>query len=112
MIISMKDKYIYRSRISEKKFREILRYFVLDIEAIKISKLVGISQNSIGKILKQIRILMASECEKVSYFSGKIEIDESYFLLHYVRNCKQKELKEFAVKEAEVLVEKHLFLVC
>ena len=27
MILSMKNKYIIRSRISEKKFREILKYF-------------------------------------------------------------------------------------
>lgn len=58
---------ICRFQISEKKFREILRYFVLDIETVKISKLVGISQNCIGKIFRQIRILMAIECEKVSY---------------------------------------------
>ncbi|NLK66016.1 MAG: IS1595 family transposase, partial [Campylobacteraceae bacterium] len=27
MISRMKNKYIYRSRISEKKFREIIKYF-------------------------------------------------------------------------------------
>lgn len=34
----VKDKYVIRSRISEKKFREILKYFAEDIEASKISK--------------------------------------------------------------------------
>ena len=79
MILSMKNKYIYRSRISEKKFREILKYFAQDIEATKIANLTGISRISINKILENIRILMASECEKISKFSGEIEIDESYF---------------------------------
>ena len=79
MILSMKNKYIYRSRISEKKFREILKYFAQDIEATKIANLTGISRISVNKILKNIRILMASECEKISKFSGEIEIDESYF---------------------------------
>ena len=37
MILSMKNKYIYHSRISEKKFREILKYFTEDVEASKIS---------------------------------------------------------------------------
>ena len=68
----MKNKYIVRSRISEKKFREILKYFTEDIEATKIANLTGISRISINKILKNIRILMASECEKISMFSGEI----------------------------------------
>ena len=85
MILSMKNKYIYRSRISEKKFREILKYFAQDIEATKIANLTGISRISVNKILKNIRILMASECEKISKFSGEIEIDESYFGSRRVR---------------------------
>ena len=73
----MKNKYIVRSRISEKKFREILKYFVQDIEATKIANLTGISRISINKILKNIRILMASECEKISKFSGEISSSQA-----------------------------------
>ena len=69
---SMKNKYIIRSRISEKKFREILKYFVEDIEATKIANLTEISRISINKILKNIRILISKECEKISKFSGEI----------------------------------------
>ena len=55
MILSMKNKYIVRSRISQKKFREILKYFAEDIEATKIANLTGISRISINKIfLNQI----------------------------------------------------------
>ncbi|CZE47880.1 transposase [Campylobacter geochelonis] len=93
-MLSMKNKYIYRFLISEKKFREILKYFCLDLEAVKIAKICNISRNFIIKILKDIRILMAQECEKISKFDGEIEIDESYFLLRFASNCKQKELKE------------------
>ena len=85
MILSMKNKYIYRSRISEKKFREILKYFAEDIEATKIANLTRISRISINKILKSIRVLMSKECEKISKFSGEIEIDESYFGAKRVR---------------------------
>ena len=35
---AMKNKYIVRSRISEKNFREILWYFSSDIEAIRIAE--------------------------------------------------------------------------
>ena len=73
----MKNKYIYRSRISEKKFREIWKYFAQDIEATKIANLTGISRISINKILKNIRILMASECEKISKFSGEISSSQA-----------------------------------
>lgn len=75
----MKNKYIYRSRISEKKFREILDYFCLDIEATKISVLSGVSRITLNKLFKQIRILIAKECENISKLQGEIEIDESYF---------------------------------
>ena len=76
---AMKNKYIVRSRISEKKFREILWYFSSDIEAVKIAEFTNISEKTINKITKNIRILMSKECEKISKFSGEIEIDESYF---------------------------------
>ena len=81
----MKNKYIVRSRISEAKFREILKYFCTDIEAAKIAKFTKISEVSLCKIFKQIRILMSKECEKISKFSGEIEIDESYFGAKRVR---------------------------
>ena len=76
---TMKNKYIIRSRISEKKFREILKYFAEDIEASKISNLTKISEATLCKIFREISILMSKECEKISKFSGEIEIDESYF---------------------------------
>ena len=85
MILPMKNKYIYRSRISQKKFREILKYFAEDIEATKIANLTGISRISINKILKSIRVLISQECENISKFSGEIEIDESYFGAKRVR---------------------------
>ena len=72
---SMKNKYIIRSRISEKKFREILKYFAEDIEASKISNLTKISEATLCKIFREIRILMSKECEKISKFS--IEISSS-----------------------------------
>ena len=81
MIHTMKNKYIIRSRISEKKFREILKYFCFDIEASKIAKITQISEQTLCKIFKQIRILIAKECEKVSKMQGEIEIDASNLLI-------------------------------
>ena len=81
MMHTMKNKYIIRSRISEAKTREILKLFCLDIEAVKIAKLSKISRQSINKIINQIRILIAKECEKISKMQGEIEIDESNLLI-------------------------------
>ena len=72
MILSMKNKHIIHFQISEKKFREILKYFTEDIEATKIANLTRISRISINKILKNIRVLMSKECEKIFKFSGEI----------------------------------------
>ena len=69
---AMKNRYIVRSRISEKKFREILNYFAKDIETSKISNLTKISKATLCKIFREIRILMSKEREKISKFSGEI----------------------------------------
>ena len=52
----------------------------LDIKAVKIAKITQISEQTLCKLFKQIRILIAQECEKISKLNGEIEIDESYFL--------------------------------
>ena len=71
-VAKLKNKYIFRSRISEKKFREILKYFAEDIEASKISNLTKISEVTLCKIFREIRILMSKECEKISKFNSEI----------------------------------------
>ena len=75
-----KNRYFVRSRISEAKFREIIRFFCADLTAEQISSLSGISRNSVNKILKNLRIRISEFCEKESLFKkGEVEIDESYF---------------------------------
>ena len=59
----MKNKYMIYSRISEAKFREIIRYFSLDIEANKIAQLIGLSRPCINRILKATRLRIAEFCE-------------------------------------------------
>ena len=108
-MLSMKNKYIVRSRISKVKFREILKYFCTDIEAAKIAKFTKISEVSLCKIFKRIRILMATECEKISKFSGEIEIDESYFGAKRVRGLVLALSLRKGVEERQI---KLLYSVC
>ncbi len=75
----MKNKYCNRSRISERKFREIIKYFSLDLEAKKIAEITKISRRTINKILEKVRERLAEMCEDEAKFSGTVEVDESYF---------------------------------
>ena len=72
MIIPMKNRYMYRSRISEKKFREILWYFCLDLEVVKIAEICKISRITINKVYKNIRLLMLQACQNQGKLSGEI----------------------------------------
>ena len=55
----MKNKYVVRSRISEKQFREIVRLFCIDIEASKVSQIVGVSRPSVNKLFSALRVKIA-----------------------------------------------------
>lgn len=81
----LKNKYLYHSHISEKKFRQILRLFCQDFDATKISLLTGISRKTINKIMEKMRKRICYLCQKEEKFSGEIEIDESYFGARRVR---------------------------
>lgn len=74
---AMKNSYIVRSRISEAKFIEILKYFTEDMEASKILNLTKISEVMLCKIFREIRILMSQECEKISKFSSEISSSQA-----------------------------------
>jgi transposase len=75
----MKNKYVYRSRISEKKFREIVKLFSVDLEAEQTATITGLSRNTVNKYYKAFRERIAAICESTSPLSGEIEVDESYF---------------------------------
>ena len=75
----MASKYLSRSRISDAKFREIIRLFSLDIEATKIAVICKLNRNSVNRILRLVRTRLAEYCEEQSPYSGVVEVDESYF---------------------------------
>ena len=68
-----------RARILTAKFRQILKYFALDIEATKIAQLTGLNRNTINKYLLLVRKVIALECEQESPFSGEVEVGERFF---------------------------------
>lgn len=63
----MKNKYVFRSHISERQIRGIIRYFSIDVEASKIALLTGISTNSLSKIPKAVRLCLFKICEQEAH---------------------------------------------
>ena len=75
----MKNKYINRSKISEAKFRQIVRLFTLDLTATQITEIVKLNPKTVDLLINKIRarILLMSKSEDLT--AGTFEADESYF---------------------------------
>ena len=100
----MKNKYIKHTHISERKFKEIIKLFSLDLEATKISEITNISRNTINMLLNKIRERLVYICNKESYFTkGEIEVDESYFGARRVKGKRGRgsgsKIKVFGMKK-------------
>jgi transposase-like protein len=80
-----KNKYINRSRVSEAKFRDLIKFFSLDLDAQQIAILTHLNRNTVNRYLKLIRKRIAEFCESETPFKGEIEVDESYFGAKRVR---------------------------
>lgn len=75
-----KNRYVNRSKISEAKFRQIVKLFSIDLNAMQIAEIVGLNRNTINRYLTGIRERIAEFCEQTSPIeSGQVEVDESYF---------------------------------
>ena len=73
------NRYYRRSRISEHKFREIIKYFALDLTANQTAQLTGLTHKTVNQIFLKIRLRLAQDCQRESPFSGEVEVAESYF---------------------------------
>ncbi len=51
----MKNRYVNRAKISEAKFRDLLRFFALDLTAIQIAEITGLNRNTVNRYLNEIR---------------------------------------------------------
>ena len=74
-----KNGYYSRSKITEAKFRPIIRFFAMDFTATDTAVLTNISLRSINSIFIKIRKKIATEYDNTSPFTGVVELDESYF---------------------------------
>lgn len=80
------NRYYRFAKISERKTRQIIKYFALDLTAQKTAVLTRLTRKSVNEIYLKIRNRVAEECERASPFSScQIEVDESYFGARRVR---------------------------
>jgi transposase len=73
------NRYKKRSRITNAKFRQILKLFCVDLNALQIAELTSLNRNTVNSYLKKIRLRIAEICETQSPYSGEVEVDESWF---------------------------------
>ena len=84
--VARANKYYRRSRITEWKFRQLVRLFALDLSASDTARLTGLTTKTVNSIYLKIRARIAEVCERESPFSsGEVEVDESYFGARRVR---------------------------
>ena len=76
----MKNKYYKSSKLSEHKFRELLKFFASDVPALKTAELTNLNKNTVHVIYNKLRERIAElSLEENEPFSGEVEVDESYF---------------------------------
>ena len=62
--MAMKNKYAYRSRISEAKIRQLVKLFSVDLTASQIAELSGVNRNTVNRYVSAFRERIARYCEK------------------------------------------------
>ena len=75
----MKNKYAKRSRISEGKVRELVRYFATDLTALQAATLSGLNRNTVNRLYRGLRERILVACEAQRPLFGVVEVDESFF---------------------------------
>ena len=83
-----KNRYFRCSRLSEAKFRTIMRYFTHDLPASKLAALSDVSRLTINQRFFKLRPKIAQLCDASSPFSGEVEEDESSFGARRIRGKK------------------------
>lgn len=81
----MKNKYLKRAHISEKKFRQILRYFTKDYTAEQTADVSGVSRITVNKLYQFFRLRISELLGGRGKLGGEVEVDESYFGARRVR---------------------------
>ena len=74
-----RNKYVKDSHLSERKFRELLRLFCVDVTALSAASLTGLNRDTVNRCYGMPRARIAEIREADSPFDGEVEADESHF---------------------------------
>lgn len=72
-----KNKYVRRAKISEYKFRKLVKYFAEDLSATQISILTQINRNTVNRYLNEIRERIVEFCEQYSPLAESMGKEEA-----------------------------------
>ena len=80
-LIRVKQRFLKRIKISEKKLRLIVRCFTVDCTSVQTSKLSGVNHNTADRYFGFLRHLVIGDDlkERKQIMGNGIEVDESYF---------------------------------
>ena len=87
------NRYYKYSKISERKFRLILRYFATDLNAFQTATLAGLTHKSVNDLFLKIRLNIVRECERLSASSfnqSEASGPTTMNPLEYVKNAGEK----------------------
>ena len=73
------NRYYKCSKISEAKFRYLLRLFALDLTASDAARLTGLSVRAVNAVYLRLRHRLAAGSPVPAELGGAVELDESYF---------------------------------
>lgn len=68
----LKNIYVKSSKLSEAKFRTLIKLFAADLTAVQIAQISGINRNTVNRYLRLIRERIVTYCENERPFFGVI----------------------------------------
>ena len=77
--MQLANRYYKCSKISEVKFRYLLRLFALDLTASDAARLTGLSVRAVSAVYRCLRRRLPTWCPVPAELDGAVELDESYF---------------------------------
>lgn len=84
-----KNKYVRRAKISEYKFRKMVKYFAEDMSATQISLLTAVNRNTVNRYLNEIRARIVEFCEQYAPFAEELAKERTR-LINQANEVKEK----------------------
>lgn len=104
------------AKLSERKFRELIKCFSLDLTAKDASVLVRLNRHTVNKYYECFRQLILKECGYREHIEGSVEVDESYFGPRRIRGKRGrgagKKIIVFGILKREGRVYTHIIKDC